>query len=135
MILGGFGVQSYVTSIWNSWVEYKTPLSNYKSTQKSGFETRPIGKHVIIVLIDGLRPDIAAEYSSIGIFNTVNKYGAKFTEAYTVTPSYSVPGRAAIATGLPHELSGVSSNWYDSGVLRLPNIFSLAKEKSYIRQL
>jgi len=122
----GILIQSSAIIIWDSWVNYTPPL-NIKppSTYIQGDR---IVEHVIIVLVDGARPDLALLYGNESGFGTLYMDGVWFHSVYAYTPTYSTPARAAIATGLPHELTGVSSNEYDDGELSIPNIFSLAKE-------
>jgi hypothetical protein len=128
ILLAGFGVQTYITGIWSSWVDYRSPLSGFV-VAGDDWSSSAIGNRVIIILIDGARPDVVDEYSSKGVYQFIRQNGVLFSNAYAVTPTYSVPARAAISTGLPHELSGVSSNWYDAGTLEIPSIFSLAHNR------
>lgn len=124
LILMGMVVNSAVTGIWSSWVNYKPPV-DVKIHLKSDNYTR-IADYVVVILVDGARPDTVNEIGDGG-FKFVRERGVLFSNAYALLPTYSVPARAAISTGLPHEISGVSSNWYNGGVLKAPNMFSLAK--------
>jgi hypothetical protein len=124
-LLLSFPLQDVVKSVWDSWVNYNPPI-RIESVGNANISFNGIYDHVIIVLVDGARPDLIPNISG---FDFLKKNGIIYSNAHAITPTYSVPARAAIATGLPHELTGVSSNWYNKGYLGIPNIFSLAKEK------
>ncbi len=123
----GVAVQGFAGQVWSSWVDYRPPRFHHQLSPNPG--TPPLVKRVIVVLVDGARPDLVEKYATTDGFTRIIKEGCWFGNAWAYQPSYSVPARAAIATGLPHEITGVSSNWYDGGELGFPNIFSLAKEK------
>jgi len=125
LIVTGFLINNAVTKVWSSWVDYEPP-SDVKVYLKLGYNYSRIAEHVIVVLVDGARPDIIDKIGGEG-FGFLEKEGVLFSNAYALPPTYSIPARAAISTGLPHEISGVTSNWYNKGVLNLPSIFSLAK--------
>ena len=123
----GLAVQGFAGNVWTSWVDYEPPSVHHRLAPDPG--TPPLVKRVIVVLVDGARPDLVEKYATDGGFARIMKEGCWFEDARAYLPSYSVPARAAIATGLPHEITGVSSNWYNGGELGFPSIFSLAKEK------
>jgi len=126
LIITGFLINNAVTKVWSSWIDYEPPV-NVKVYLKSDYNYSRIAEYVIMVLVDGARPDIVERVGGEG-FSFLEKEGVLFSNAYALTPTYSIPARAAISTGLPHEISGVTSNWYNKGVLNLPSIFSLAKK-------
>ncbi len=123
----GVAVQGFAGQVWSSWVDYKPPRFQHQLAPDPG--TPPLVRRVVVVLVDGARPDLVEKYATTGGFARIIREGCWFDNAWAYQPSYSVPARAAIATGLPHEITGVSSNWYDGGELAFPSIFSLAKEK------
>ncbi len=124
LTFAGFMVNNIITIAWSSWVNYIPPVDVRIHLQSEHNYSR-IADYVVIILVDGARPDIVNEVSDGG-FVFVKNNGVLFSNAYALPPTYSVPARAAISTGLPHEISGVSSNWYE-GVLNVPSMFSLAK--------
>jgi len=125
LIITGFLMSNAITKVWSSWVDYDPPI-NVKVYLKPDYNYPRIAEYVIIVLVDGARPDIIDKVGGEG-FSFLKEEGALFSNAYALPPTYSIPARAAISTGLPHEISGVTSNWYNRGVLDIPSIFSLAK--------
>jgi len=125
LIITGFLMSNAITKVWSSWVDYDPPI-NVKVHLKPDYNYPRIAEYVIIVLVDGARPDIIDKVGGEG-FSLLKKEGVLFSNAYALSPTYSIPARAAISTGLPHEISGVTSNWYKKGVLSIPSIFSLAK--------
>jgi predicted AlkP superfamily pyrophosphatase or phosphodiesterase len=125
LTFAGFMVNNIITKIWGSWVNYTPPVDVRIHLQPEHNYSR-IADYVVIILVDGARPDIVNEVSDGG-FVFVKNNGVLFPNAYALSPTYSVPARAAISTGLPHEISGVSSNWYNKGVLNVPSMFSLSK--------
>ncbi len=125
----GLLLQNISLMVWSSWVDYTPPIDIEINTDAS--PTEPIVEHVIIVLVDGARPDLALRYGNESGFGTLYREGVWYLNAWAHLPTYSTPARAAISTGLPHELTGVSSNWYDAGELSIPNIFTLAREAGY----
>jgi len=124
----GFVVRGFAGGVWGSWVGYEPPRFSY---ELSPFDVNapPLARRVVVVLVDGARPDLVERYATPDGFGRVFASGVWFGNAWAFTPTYSVPARAALSTGLPHELSGVSSNWYSGGELEFPSIFSLAKER------
>lgn len=124
-LLLSFPFQDVVKSVWNSWINYSPPIK-IRSTMNVSTSFNSIYNHVIIVLVDGARPDLIPDTSGFGF---LKKNGIIYNNAHAIPPTYSVPARASIVTGLPHELTGVSSNWYNKGYLEIPNIFSLVKER------
>ncbi|MEM3832396.1 MAG: alkaline phosphatase family protein [Thermoprotei archaeon] len=128
LIVTGFVINNVATKIWSSWVNYVPPV-DIRTRLQSDYNYPKIADYVVIILVDGARPDVVNDIG-YGGFIFVKHNGVLFSNAYALLPTYSVPARAAISTGLPHEISGVSSNWYSKGVLNVPNMFSLAKRFS-----
>ncbi len=118
-------INNAITKVWSSWVDYDPPI-NVKVYLKTDYNYPRLAEYVIIVLVDGARPDIIDKVEDEG-FGFLKKEGVLFSNAYGLSPTYSIPARAAISTGLPHEISGVTSNWYKKGVLNMPSMFSLVK--------
>lgn len=88
------------------------------------FEAGPtLASHVLVVVVDGLRVDRAAD---LPVFSALAERGASGT-LQVVLPSLSYPARAALLTGAPPEVSGVTNN----GVYSTPpiqSLFGLAQE-------
>lgn len=127
-LLTGFWLKSFAGSVWASWVEYEPPGA---TVNLGGMEPEDHpADRVIVILVDGARPDYILEYASTTSgYSRILRDGVWYSNAYAYTPSYSVPARASMSTGLPHEVSGVTSNWYKGGEPPYPSIFSLAYEE------
>jgi len=123
----GFTIQGFAVQVWSSWVNYTPPKFQHQLAPTP--DTPPLVKRVVVVLVDGARPDLVEKHATADGFARLIKEGCWFDNAWAYPPTYSVPARAAMATGLPHEITGVTSNWYSGGELNLSNVFSLAKEK------
>ena len=83
----------------------------------------PLASRVLLVVLDGLRVDRAASLPAI---SSLAQRGSSGT-LQTVLPSLSNPARAALVTGAPPEVSGVTNN---SSFASPPvqSLFSLARE-------
>ncbi len=127
-LLAGFWLKGFASSVWVSWVEYKPPNATLELVGVEP-EDHPADR-VVVILVDGARPDYILEYASTASgYSRILRDGVWYSNAYAYTPSYSVPARASMSTGLPHEVSGVTSNWYKGGEPPYPSIFSLAYEE------
>jgi predicted AlkP superfamily pyrophosphatase or phosphodiesterase len=91
---------------------------------KAGF----VSTHVVVISIDGLRPDAIAKYDARTIERLMK--GGSFTlEAKTIFPSKTLPSHTSMLTGLDVDQHGVTWNEdkTDShGHVDVPTIFGLA---------
>jgi arylsulfatase A-like enzyme len=88
--------------------------------------TAPIAEHVVIVSIDGLRPDAIAEAGAVNLSALIRR-GAYCPTAQTVRPSITLSGHTSMLTGLDTWRHGVRSNERPPGHVGHPTIFSLAR--------
>lgn len=83
---------------------------------------------VVIVSIDGLRPDAVQQVNPPNLSALVNK-GAHTWRAQTITPSNTLPSHASMMTGYPPARHGIT--WDDylpaNGALKTPTIFLAAR--------
>lgn len=70
---------------------------------------QPEIKHVVIISIDGLRPD-AMELAHTPILDTLRARGAYSPKAQTVWPSLTLPGHASMLSGMNPEKHGLYWN-------------------------
>jgi len=86
-------------------------------------------RHVVIVLIDGLRPDaLTREHAP---FVESRLAGCAYTlEARTVTPSVTLPSHASMISGLPPSKHRITWNSYqpERGNIRVTTIFDVAHD-------
>ena len=82
---------------------------------------------VIIISIDGLRPDALLQANTPNI-KALAERGAYTWKAQTVDPSVTLPAHASMLTGYLPEIHGMTWNDYkpERGLITVPTIFSLA---------
>jgi predicted AlkP superfamily pyrophosphatase or phosphodiesterase len=87
------------------------------------------GGHVIIVIIDGLRPDLISAQISPTLTRLIDE-GTSTLEAQTVRPTITLPAITSILTGIRPRDHGVTWNDYEpeKGVVAATTIFHIAKE-------
>lgn len=86
--------------------------------------------HVIIVSIDGLRPE-AIPAAQAGRLMALIEQGASCSKAETITPSVTLPSHTSMLTGLEFSRHGVVWNTYRSGSIEQQTIFSLCAGAGY----
>jgi hypothetical protein len=105
----GLGARVFAEYQWNRFVGYQSP---YLFQISPGPETPPLTDEVVIVVVDGLRNDVARQLPT---FQRVAEDGS-FLTARTSQPSLSLPGWTLLTSGAPPEISGVTTNWYEGHV-------------------
>ena len=92
-----------------------------------------ISRHVVVVSVDGLRPDAIDAYGATTMQRLMR--GGSFTlSASTIHPSKTLPSHTSMLTGQPPERHGVLWNnvvTADADAIDLPNIFSVARAQGY----
>lgn len=104
-----------------------SPLPTESSTTSGGC---PCGiKHVVIISIDGLRPD-AIEQTDTPTLDTLRARGAYQPAAQAVLPSVTLVNHASMLSGLSPAKHGIywNSNEPDLGKIKGPTLFSVAHE-------
>ncbi|MGH2683724.1 MAG: alkaline phosphatase family protein [Actinomycetota bacterium] len=112
----GLGARVFAEYQWNSFVGYDSP---YLFPVPPGPETQPLTDEVVIIVVDGLRADVAR---TLPTFQQVAEDGS-FLTGRTSQPSLSLPGWTLLTTGAPPEISGVTTNWYE-GPVRVDSLFT-----------
>lgn len=89
--------------------------------------------HVIIVSYDQGNPDLI-EKTDLPVFHDMVAKGAHTWEAYTVIPSLTLPSHTSMLTGVGVQKHQILWNDYEpaKGLVKVPTIFSIAKEHGYI---
>ncbi|HEX6940849.1 MAG TPA: ectonucleotide pyrophosphatase/phosphodiesterase [Longimicrobiales bacterium] len=90
-------------------------------------------EHVILISIDGLRPDAIAKYEAKTLQRLMRE-GAYSLEARTIFPSKTLPSHTSMLTGVPPDVHGITFNSRQSdehGVVEVPTVFAAAKEKGF----
>ena len=89
--------------------------------------------HVILVSIDGLRPDAIRAFDAPTLGRLVAE-GSYTLAAQTVLPSKTLPSHTSMLTGEPPDRhGGLWNNAYEDrpGTLTVPTVFSRARERGY----
>jgi predicted AlkP superfamily pyrophosphatase or phosphodiesterase len=92
-----------------------------------------ISRNVVIVSIDGLRPDAITTYAA-STLQRLMREGSYTLSATTIHPSKTLPSHTSMLTGQPPERHGVLWNnvaTADADSVDLPNIFSMARARGY----
>lgn len=86
-------------------------------------------EHVIMVTVDGLRPDLISAEASPNLMRAMRE-GAATLEARTVMPCVTLPSHASMLTGLDPLFHGIRWNSYkpDRGHIEVPTVFDVAHE-------
>jgi predicted AlkP superfamily pyrophosphatase or phosphodiesterase len=103
--------------------------ATYDDIPKAG----AVASHVIIVSIDGLRPDAIETFEARTLQRMVRE-GAYTLEAETIYPSKTLPSHTSMLTGLTPEQHGITWNTDQTkarGVVDVPTIFELAKARGF----
>ena len=89
----------------------------------------PLARHVIIVSVDGLRPDALLQAETMNL-KGLWKGGAYSWRAQTVFPSLTLPAHASMISGVTIEKHGVTWNNWDpaKGYISVPTVFSIAHQ-------
>jgi arylsulfatase A-like enzyme len=92
-----------------------------------------VTRHVIVVSIDGLRPDAIDAYGAPTLQRLMRE-GSYTLSASTILPSRTLPSHTSMLTGQPPEVHGVLWNHVPTANARsidVPNVFSLARAHGY----
>jgi predicted AlkP superfamily pyrophosphatase or phosphodiesterase len=95
--------------------------------------TDSVSRNVVIVSIDGLRPDAIAAYGAPTLQRLMQE-GSYTLSARTIDPSKTLPSHTSMLTGQPPERHGVTWNTVMTAEAKrvdLPNIFSVARMNGY----
>ena len=92
-----------------------------------------VSRHVLVVSVDGLRPDAIAAYGAPTLQRLMRE-GSYTLSATTIDPSKTLPSHTSMLTGQPPERHGVLWNnviTADADPIDLPNVFSVARAHGY----
>ena len=92
-----------------------------------------LSRHVIVISIDGLRPDAIDAYGATTLQQLMRE-GSYTLAGRTIDPSKTLPSHTSMLTGQPPERHGVLWNnvvTADADSIELPNVFGLARAHGY----
>jgi predicted AlkP superfamily pyrophosphatase or phosphodiesterase len=90
-------------------------------------------RHVVVVSIDGLRPDAIEAYGA-STMQRLMREGSYTLSGSTIHPSKTLPSHTSMLTGQPPERHGVTWNnvaTAHADSIETPNVFGLARAKGY----
>lgn len=103
------------------------------SVTQSGSAATPlrrVSEHVVIVSIDGLRPDAISRFGARTLERLMRE-GAYSLTAQTIMPSKTLPSHTSMLTGVEAEDHGITWNTDETdehGHVNVPTIFGLARD-------
>ncbi|MFQ6126850.1 MAG: alkaline phosphatase family protein, partial [Candidatus Heimdallarchaeota archaeon] len=129
ILVSVFGMSlSVMLAAYASWKDYTQPYTPDLSPIPLNNEVTPLGNYVVVVVIDGARPDIVEKAETPNI-DWIKENGTWFTNARCFTPSFSDPGDTSIGTGAKPSVAGVAFNNQElNGDIGIDNIFKIVKE-------
>jgi predicted AlkP superfamily pyrophosphatase or phosphodiesterase len=83
-------------------------------------------RHVIIISVDGLRPDAIAAAGAARLMELIRR-GAHAAKATTIDASCTLPSHTSMLTGLLQNRHGVLHNYYTPGAVTCRTVFTAAK--------
>lgn len=89
--------------------------------------------HVIVISIDGLRPDAIGRYDA-RVLQRLMAEGASSLDARTIHPSKTLPSHTSMLTGVPPEVHGITWNsdrTSETGTVEVATVFELAKAEGF----
>jgi predicted AlkP superfamily pyrophosphatase or phosphodiesterase len=107
-----------------------TVLTSLFCVSASAAPKPPRVKHVFIISFDQGNPDLI-QRTEMPTFHCMATNGARTWEAYTIVPSTTLPSHTSMLTGVGIQKHQVLWNDYapDKGLVKVPTVFSLAKER------
>jgi arylsulfatase A-like enzyme len=96
-------------------------------------ESERLTNHVLLISIDGLRPDAIATYQAATLERLIQE-GSYTLSATTILPSKTLPSHTSMLTGEPPERHGVLWNitpLFSPERIQLPTVFSALRGRGY----
>jgi predicted AlkP superfamily pyrophosphatase or phosphodiesterase len=92
-----------------------------------------VTSHIVVISIDGLRPDAIAKYNATTLLKLQNE-GASATHAQTIFPSKTLPSHTSMVTGVTPAIHGITWNSDKTGqfgFVKVETMFELAKNQGF----
>jgi predicted AlkP superfamily pyrophosphatase or phosphodiesterase len=95
--------------------------------------TGKVTDHVIVISIDGLRPDAITKFGARTLLRLMRE-GSYSLQAQTILPSKTLPSHTSMVTGVDADRHGITWNndqTDDHGHVDVPTMFGLARETGF----
>ena len=92
-----------------------------------------VTNHVVVISVDGLRPDAIAKFEARTIERLLRE-GSATLQAQTILPSKTLPSHTSMLTGEDVDEHGVAWNTNqtgDHGHVAVPTVFALARDRGF----
>jgi predicted AlkP superfamily pyrophosphatase or phosphodiesterase len=109
------------------------PPSSASNDRPVPAPSRRVTDHVVIISVDGLRPDAIEKFGAATIQRLVRE-GSYAPDAQTILPSTTLPSHTSMLTGVDPAAHGVTWNAEeiaDRGYVRVPTVFGLARASGF----
>ena len=112
------------------------PVSAVAPADSTGRATTKHGRvadHVLVISIDGLRPDAIERFNAFTILRLMRE-GSYALTAQTILPSKTLPSHTSMLTGVDADKHGITWNDErvdDHGHVDVPTVFGLAKAEGF----
>ena len=121
MFAAGLAVSSVVMSAFSS---------AFGSSAGEAAPAQRVSDHVVIISLDGLRPDAIAKFGARNLQRLMRE-GSYTLQAQTILPSKTLPSHTSMLTGVDADKHGITWNSEqveEHGHVDVPTVFGLAKE-------
>jgi predicted AlkP superfamily pyrophosphatase or phosphodiesterase len=117
---------------WKFYVFLAATLASFAITTTFAADS-PRAQHVFIISFDQGNPDLI-QTNDLPTFNGLASEAAHTWSAYTIIPSITLPAHTSMLSGLGPQAHQVLWNGYapEKGVVTVPTIFSLAKQRGRV---
>ena len=99
----------------------------------SGSEHGAVTDHVVVISVDGLRPDAIGRFGARTILRLESE-GSAAVRAQTILPSKTLPSHTSMLTGEDVDEHGIawnSNETDDHGTVAVPTVFGLARSSGF----
>ena len=103
------------------------------SSSRAAVKHGRLADHVLVISIDGLRPDAIERFNAFTILRLMRE-GSYALTAQTILPSKTLPSHTSMLTGVDADAHGITWNDErvdDHGHVDVPTVFGLAKAEGF----
>ena len=108
-------------------------VATVDSTSRAATKHGRVADHVLVISIDGLRPDAIERFNAFTILRLMRE-GSYALTAQTILPSKTLPSHTSMLTGVDADEHGITWNDErvdDHGHVDVPTVFGLAKAEGF----